>query len=249
MSRQLYPLVYELIDAINDRNSPRAYFRDFETSIEESPKKAGVWAAREGQFQSLDTPSWEQLKAEAIPYLSAKDENGRGWTQLISILNQARAHNYLKRRGCSGIRFIPRAKQAGIETPVLEAKLGGREVLCEVKTLEISDDEVKARKEILGRNTQQDLPAPFLNKLTKTLAKAQSQLHSYRANTNSECIAFLVVNFDDWPGEYKESYYRDIDDHLQGRASEDCQVVIYNETTIFHSVISMVNAEVVNEDG
>jgi len=46
--------------------------------------------AREREFQRLDDAAWEFLKDEALPYLSARDRKGRGWEQLISILNQAR---------------------------------------------------------------------------------------------------------------------------------------------------------------
>ncbi len=249
MSRIRYPFTYELIDAIEDRSNPRAYFKDFESSIESTPGMAQVWAAQESQFGLLDQPSWEQLKAEAVPYLTVKDEKGRGWFQLISILNQARAHNYLKRRGCDEVRFVPRAKKAGVETPDLEAIYGNREVLCEVKTLQISDDEVRARTDILGRKTQDVLPPEFLVKLSRTIEKAEKQLHSYRESPESECIAFLVANFDDRLGEYKRNYYEQIDAHLSGRNPNDCQVVLYNQTTIFHSAIRMANAEVINEDG
>ena len=249
MSRQRYPLIYELIDAIEDRKSPSVYFRDFESEIEESPSKARIWAAREALFASMDRLSWEALRSEADPYLTAKDAIGRGWSQLIAILNQARAHNYLKRHGCLEIAFVARSSKSRTKTPDIKASFVGQEVLCEVKTLEISDDEVKARKEMLGRNIQWELPPQFLAKLSKTIVKAQSQLHSYRASLQSECIAFLVMNFDDWLGEYKSTYYRQIDEHLRGRGSEECRVVIYNETTAFHSQISMANAEVVNEDG
>ena len=248
MSRQRYPLIYELVDAIEDRKSPSAYFRDFESEIEESPSKAQVWAAREAQFASMDHLSWEALRSEASPYLTAKDAIGRGWSQLIAILNQARAHNYLKRHGCLEIAFVPRSRKSGIETPDIKASLVEQEVLCEVKTLGISDDEVKARKEMLSRNIQWKLPPQFLTKLSKTIEKAQSQLHSYRTSPQSECIAFLVMNFDDWLGEYKSTYYRQIDEYLSGRKPEECRVVIYNENTAFHSQISMANAEVVNED-
>ena len=249
MSRILYPCTYELIDAIDDRSNPRAYFKYFESRVEAEPDLARVWAAQESQFRLLDWPSWEQLKTEALPYLTVEDPKGRGWHQLISILNQARAHNYLKRRGCTDIRFVPRAKKTGIETPDIEANWKAREILCEVKTLEISDDEVRARSDILGRATQHVLPLEFHAKFCRTIEKAQRQLYSYRKSPESECIAFLVINFDDWPGEYKGDYYRQIDKNINGRNADDCRIVLYNQTTIFHSVIGMANAEVVNEDG
>jgi hypothetical protein len=138
MSRAETPRVYELCDLIADRSRPPSYFQDFDRSVASEPEKKRVWLAREREFQRLDDVAWGFLKDEARPYLNARDSRGRGWEQLISILNQTRAYNYLVDRGCSNVRFIERAKEQNRETPDFEAELGGARVVCEVKTLNAS---------------------------------------------------------------------------------------------------------------
>jgi hypothetical protein len=112
MSRREMPRVYELKDLIADPSDPRSYFRKFVDSIRESPSAKRVWLAREREFQRLDPESWKFLKNEACPYLTARDTR-RGWEQLIAILNQARAHNYLIDEGCEEVNFIPRSTIGG----------------------------------------------------------------------------------------------------------------------------------------
>jgi hypothetical protein len=85
------PRVDELRALIDDPSKPSAYFQNFDESVCAEPSAGGVWLAREREFQRLDPASWEFLKAEARPYLTARDAKGRGWEQLIAILNQARA--------------------------------------------------------------------------------------------------------------------------------------------------------------
>jgi hypothetical protein len=116
MSRAEMPRVYELCDLIADRSSPSSYFQDFDRSVASEAEKKRVWLAREREFQRLDDAAWGFLKNEALPYLCARDSKGRGWEQLISILNQARAYNYLVDRGCSDVRFVERA---GLDAPLV----------------------------------------------------------------------------------------------------------------------------------
>ncbi len=96
------PRVYELRDLIADRSHPSAYFQKFDDTLND-PLRRQVWLAREQEFQRLDDESWQFLKDEAHPYLMARDDN-RGWQQLIAILNQTRAHNYLIDLGGAEVR-------------------------------------------------------------------------------------------------------------------------------------------------
>lgn len=154
MSREELPRVHELRDLINDPTATGAYFQDFDNSIRDEPSKKQAWLTWEQEFQRLDPDSWKFLKNEALPYLTKWDANGRGWQQLIAILNQARAYNFLVGAGCSRVRFIPRASQKGRKTPDLEGEENGRKVLCEVKTVNVSDAEsVSAARRRSGINS------------------------------------------------------------------------------------------------
>lgn len=238
------PRVFELRDLIEQPLAPSAYFQDFETVLGDRLARA-IWLAREREFQRLDAVSWEALKSEARPYLTLHDPNGRGWQQLIDVLNQARAHNYLVELGCSDVQFVPRNNKR--ETPDLEGTLNTRRVLCEVKTVNISDDEANRRNTGRADYISNSLNEQFLKKLKCTLGKAKSQMEVYDVGGNARRIAFLIINFDDSFAEYKADYYSQIDQHLASEPVEGVDVVFYNQQTAFHVDVSMRSALVVNE--
>jgi hypothetical protein len=145
MLRNILPRVYELKDFDKEHVSSPAYFLEFEESIFNDPdgwSKFRFWLKRELEVQRLDKDSWEFLKKEADVPLKKPDRDGRGWQKLITILNQARGYIYLVGIGCSDVKFIP--KQQNKQTPDVQGNFrDGSIVLCEVKTLNRSDKEVK----------------------------------------------------------------------------------------------------------
>lgn len=247
MHRKEMPRVYELQDLIYDRSAPAAYFQNFDESVHEYPEKRKTWLGREKVLQRLDQQSWKFLKDEAKPYLTSRDTSGRGHQQLISILNQAFAYTYLIDEGCSDVAFIPRSEVPGRETPDLKGRLNNRKVLCEVKSIGISDDEAIRRQNGGAGSTKNALGMGFLNKLTSNLRKAKCQMAAYDSSNEIMRIAFIVPDFDDLLGEYKAEYFRQIDQHLAVERTEGIDVVFYNLRTAFHCPIPMGNARVVNE--
>ena len=238
-----FPRVCELRSLIGDPNNPNAYFRNFDASVIEEPLRMSAWERREQELQRLDLDAWTFLKAEAQPHLTLKNMGGRGWQQLIDILNQARAHNYLTSIGCTGVRFIPRTKT---KTPDLEAQLDGLKMLCEVKTLNISEEEVSARQKGEGTVSNRLSPA-FFGKLASTLREANSQMEAYDSTGRCKRLTYLIVIFDDLNGDYKEEYYRQIDNYLCANLISEMEIVFHNEKTSIHKEISMASAIVVNE--
>lgn len=247
VSRLEMPRIYELIDLIEDREHPDAYFKKFEQAVAQESEKHRVWREREAEFQELDQESWDSLKAESAPYLTARNIKGRGWEQLISILNQARAYKYMRDSGCSNIRFIPRASKNGIETPDLEGIADSSLVLCEVKTINVSEGKAVARNNGTCTSTEAILKPGFFNKLIADLTKAKSQMVSFNNTLGVRHITFVVVNFDDSLGEYKDWYYEQIDKHLEVTLIPRLEVVLFNQRTCFHKTIQMNNAIIVNE--
>ena len=208
-----------------------------------------AWLAYDREFQRLDATSWQHLKDDARPNLTEFDrKKGRGQEQLMSILNHARAYNYLVDQGCSQVRFVSRAKKPGQETPDLEGELNGRKVLCEVKTFHISEDEVARQQAGSGGSTTNLLDEKFFyGKLKPTLCKAQSQMESYDGSDNAKRFAFMVVNFDDPGGEYKAEYFAQIDRWLAVDLFPGIDIVFYNQRTTFHKHVFMRHAHVINE--
>ena len=249
MFRQELPRVYELRDLISDPSASGAYFQDFDNSICNEPSKKRTWRAWEDEFQQLDSDSWQFLKSETLPYLTKQDARGRGWEQLVAILNHARAYNFLVDTGCSRVHFIPRASQEGRKTPDLEGELNGRRVLCEVKTVNTSDKEVDRRQTGKVGSTADCLDVGFFKKLMSDLCTAKDQIESYDDSASVRRIAFLVLNFDDFLAEYKDKYFQQIDQYLAYNSIPGLEIVFYNQRTCFHSSLSMQHAAVVNQPG
>ncbi len=240
------PRVDELRALIEDPCNPNAYFRSFDETFRSEPSRRQAWLAREREFSRLDQYSWDFLKGEALPYLTNRDLL-RGWSQLIAILNQARAHNFLVDEGCKNVRFIPRAPTKGLETPDLEGEAGLTKVLCEVKSIQISDIEAARRTSGAVGSSTVNLEAGFFNKLTSDLSKARRQMYSFSSSPGTRPIAFFVLDFDDSLGEYKQSYFQQIDEFLATKPVPDVEVVIYNQRTAFHARVALKHATVVNE--
>jgi hypothetical protein len=125
--------------------------------------------------------------------------------------------------------------------------LNGRKVLCEVKTVHISDEEAKRRQTGSVGTTQAFLEDGFFNKLRCELRKAQRQMESYNASEQVRHIAFVVLNFDDLLGKHKANYYAQIDQYLAAKPIDGIDIVFYNQRTAFHYHIDMQNAIVINE--
>ena len=68
MFRAQLPRAYELKDLTRDPGSPDAYFKDFETKLQEG-SLAKAWFTRlEKKLQYLPEDEWTALKKEACPF-------------------------------------------------------------------------------------------------------------------------------------------------------------------------------------
>jgi hypothetical protein len=208
--RTQLPRLYELVDLIADPTDSNAYFARFEDELRD-PDCLKTYRRWEREVDLLDRDSWEALKCKAAPYLRSKDSKGRGWTQLFDHIGEARAYNYLiASEGCSAVRFIPESSST---TPDLEGTLVSGRFLCEVKTLNISDVEVRARRnQGKVRSPAVSLNEGFFGKLDGTIADAKGQLQSY--DSSAQHLIYINLCFDDSAGTYKTDYRREITQHL-----------------------------------
>ncbi len=176
------------------------------------PACFATFAGWEEVFKSLDPVAREYLKNKASRYLKRGDVKGRDWQQLFDALGEASAYKYLSEsEGCSTVRFIPESN----ETPDLEGVRDHNRVLCEVKTITISDVEVSARRDPPSvRKVSNQLDVGFFRKLDSDIAKATSQLKSYDSAGNAKHLLYMNICFDDFFGLYKEDYLQQIKLHL-----------------------------------
>jgi hypothetical protein len=221
--RKALPRIYELRDLIPNPVPPAAYFRNLDQSLSENPIKLRQFRDIEADLAGLDARAWALLKSEVTPLLTAKDAK-RGWQPLFDKLNQAKAFNYLKRIGCASIEFIPGSTVTGQQTPDLQAELDSTKVLCEVKTVNISESEANRRYTGgVGTSTDQ-LGEGFFGKLGSDLKKAKAQMLAYCAD-NTRKIAYVIVNFDDGLHEYVDRYRLQIDRYVATNPVADLTVV------------------------
>jgi hypothetical protein len=200
--------------------SANAFFRAGDDKFT-NPNKRGSFVEIERDLQGLDAQAWLHLKSEIGHRLNQKDCI-RGWQQLIDILNEAKGYNYLSQLGCAAIEFIPRAKT---KTPDLRAKLGEVRILCDVKTINVSDDEARRRDEGGVGTTLAHLPEGFFKKLSSALGSASSQMRTVEGQEPTRRIAYVVVNSDDQLNECADDYRRQIEDFLTTQ-SLDIEVVL-----------------------
>lgn len=166
------PRFYELKDLLNDPSHPDAYFRDFVVRLQDETC-LDTFAVWEKELQSLDPAAWTCLRSKASHYLKRR-ERGRGHQQRFDALGEAFAYNHLRQSaGCSKVSFIP---ERDVRTPDLEGVLGCGRILCEVKTINISDDEVGARRAPhVVRKRSNELSKEFLRKLDSVITDAKGQ--------------------------------------------------------------------------
>jgi hypothetical protein len=238
------PRVYELIACVADRESADAFFQDFEETLADFDDKRNAFLRLERILRDLDASGWEDLKRKAAPRLTQRHKMGRGWEQLFNTLNEARGYKYLKSIGCTGVRFI---LESSTQTPDLEGTLGSDRVLCEVKTINPSDDEIAARSDSpRARSLPIDLTTGFLRKLRSTVKAAKQQMLAYDPCGAAVHMAYLNIAFDDFFGESKEAYLQQIDECLAETPDSGTKLVICNEHTPFYKPLHMRNAIVDN---
>jgi hypothetical protein len=207
---------------INDKNS---YFYKFWNDFESEPLRIKAFTLLEEELQSIDNLSWIQLKEEASN-LCLHHNVDRGWSKLFEKLNEVKGYQFLKTLECKDITFIPRSKNNGIETPDLEARLNDDFMLCEVKTINVSDGLLSAIKNMKVRDVRSTLPEGLKNKLKDVINKAQSQLSGCRDNATK--FIYLVISFDE-DLDHRNELNNDVRKLLNSIDLNNIEVVIHNE--------------------
>ena len=242
--------VFELKDQLSDPETPGAYFQNFEEGLQENSQKLAAFRKLETVLSALDTDAWRTLRDTASDHLNRPSKGkGRGWQSLFDVLSEARGYAYLHSIGCSDIRFVGRSDRP---TPDIEASDEGQRVLCEVKTLNISDDEAGRRRRVYSgtpvvSKTPTELGANYLSKLRKTLDHAVKQLDAADPARTARRIVFCVLHFDDWVGDYYPAHFREIDAHLSTHPVEGAELVFFLPNNLFGRSFEMRSASVVTE--
>src|SRR6201987_2808321 len=173
MRQRLSPSEFpKLSELRGEAGDPSPYYFDVEDGSQIQAKHV---REIESDLQRLDACGWELLKGDLVP-LVKKRKHERGWQPLLNKLNEAKGYNHLVRIGCTDVQFLRRSSS---RTPDLKGRLGPSTVLCEVKTINPSDNEFKSREDHSVRSIVIQLPTGFFNKLRSTLETARDQMTIY----------------------------------------------------------------------
>lgn len=151
----------------------------------------------------LDEKSFNTIKTKLEIAFKEQGEP-RGKVNFVSILNECFAYQYLQKKGFSQIVFLEESNKSKKNKPrSADIKYQDGDVMhyCEVKTIHISDDELKRPNgEVFSSSVYESLGEGFFNKLKHDIEKnARDQL-------NNAGLVFFVVYFDDFTHYYIEEY-------------------------------------------
>jgi hypothetical protein len=132
--------------------------------------------------------------------------------------------------------------QRGLKTPDIEGMLGAVKVLCEVKTIHISEKEKDFRKGGKVRTmTDYKLKCGFFKKLRKDQIIAENQLKEYDTSITTRRIVYVIINFDDWVGDGREEYFKQIQQFLSADPISGIEIVCYAKTAFGKIHITVSN--------
>jgi len=196
-----YPRLFELYREAKQRGLNN-FFQDLAGKMKKTPD-FDVFRNLEEDLSALDSKSWADFKSKVFRCSMEKQEP-RGYSQLVDCLNEVKGYLYLKEQGYSNIEFIPESSNA---TPDIRAISENQTVvLLEVKTIHVSDEEIRylientkrieSDRGAILKDVSLGIPEGLKNKLMDSIGKACRQLLNYEPSTNARRIAFLIITLD-----------------------------------------------------
>lgn len=182
-----------LVAAAQDARRHTSYASNFDRYVGASAARRQILPDYERDLLTLDAETWRAVKADAFKRLIRNPKNG--WDPLFGILNEAKAYASLAARGCSAIQMIPHSYD--YKTPDMRAQSEGRLVLCEVKTITLSDDARTICAADDATRHRRSLSDHFLHgKLTRALHDAKAQLDAV-PSAAARKIVYVVLHPDE----------------------------------------------------
>ena len=226
--------VHDLIAAIRTAHPTDPFFHNFEASLRTDPLKRSYYAAYERAFSCLDDTSWTNLRSKAVAH-SHEQRPKRVKAPLFDQLNDAFAYRWLVNRGFSQVTILPEDHRATQKSPDISFCGCGRELACDVKTLNVSNNELDRRcapdynipdgtpanpKYYDWSTTFQKLHPTFFKKIDEAVAKGTEQIRTRCKNG----LVFILVHSDDYASTFYPEHRVCIASHL--RRFQDIAVVV-----------------------
>lgn len=216
----------ELVEAVRTQCPSSEYFSNFENSIDEMPGKRQHWEFYESKLSTLADCDWNVLLKKVVPRFRTKDQN-RGWQTAIDVLNEAVAYDFFQTKGVKDITFV---QEANAKTPDIVGSFNSIKFACEVKTINASDNELRARRTQKAKCIQDVLSTEFFLKIESVLKTSKDQLCNFPDVSN---ILFVILNFDDSLHEYTEKYFSQICMWLDEKKPPFELIVLYDKCQLW----------------
>lgn len=220
---RVHPVKFDRLYELRDLGGQEGYFSDIDERLDD-PLSYKKLAELADSLNRLDEESWKYLKDKCKPLLCSVNGD-RGWSQLFDRLNEAIGYGYLLDRGCSSPKFIRPDKNG--QTPDLEASDGTSQYLCEVKTVNRSDKEIKRREKGEVKDVAYMLSNELKSKLEDATEKAISQLKGYQGAENKIKIALFIIYLDDWQPESRRTIFPEIRTFLNELGESEIEFALH----------------------
>jgi hypothetical protein len=205
-----------LLEELRSKHVNDWYLLQYKEALSLSPTFQSLFLTYDRGLNTLDDPSWAILKAKVSEkFKEETDDSGRGKHQFFDVLNESFAYRYLHQRGASCVACLPESKKKGQKTPDFSFIENGKKLYCEVKTINISDDEIKRTKcgDSFDGSVYDELTQGFLNgKLVSVVRQASSQI-----DLVGNGFVYLILSFDDFTLRNYERYRSQLKELLMSK--------------------------------
>jgi hypothetical protein len=196
--------IRELINVVRSRYPEDSFFSDFEGSCQISTEKKRYYKTYDDSLRYLDSASWEILKQKALNHF-LNHRKGQWKQGFFNQLNEAFAYRYLSNKNYSSVTILP---ECGQMTPDIRFGKPNQPSYCEVKTIGISDNEIKKRKsmQVYNGHIYASLSNGFFNKFQSAIDAATCQIRSQ----GTDGLIYIILLNDDIALDYYSQYRKQI---------------------------------------
>jgi hypothetical protein len=195
------------------------FFEGFVESCRNDEIKRRHYRTYDDALRILDEHSWQILKDKAVKHFT-NHRSGQLKQGFFNQLNEAFAYRHLVRQGCDQVRMLPESQT---RTPDIRYKEGGCVKHCEVKTLGISDEEIRHRASRQGRYLNfAQLADGFFKKFQDAFQQARGQITAHR----TEGLVYFVVIWDDFALDYYTEYREQVLSYCRQRGIRNVYIKV-----------------------
>ena len=210
----------ELLDAVRLSHPHDEFLDKLDQRLASTPLVAKQYAEYEDAFETIDDGSWKVLMVKARDHF-LDHRNGQLKQGFFNQLNDAFAYRHLVSCGCQDVAILAEDSRPCPDISYVDN--AGHRRSCEVKTINISKDEIARRSSkgiFSGPNHYATLGPTCIKKLNNAMDMAVTQM----AARGAIGLIYILMHFDDVTLDFFESYAQQIGDCLASHAASEVVV-------------------------